>query len=437
MKKPASEYQSLAQQIQAASPQKLWVGIVKFAGNLDNPLQAGGLVDEIFAEVKAQGFAAAAPETTTIAGHSMGGIIAQKYLANKNFAGLVLLSSYLTRSAEGSSLPKATLPVLTLSGELDGQTRMTRIALDAKSALELERSTGYENVARTKPVIVLPKVNHSQFAGPIRMSSDLDAEVDYNTAQRLIAATVADFLVVNTPGTIPVQDSELALERIGAAIQQTRTLIAPYWAAQDRDALWCADAQRNEARDASQTFTLQVTQELFDNDAAFARSKPSVSLTNPTTIALTPGAIFKFAANPMDISTTPEAVQILGCKNKSREAINKLAELPVGTPMSCQEQNARAYEWALAQVSPEVRDRFARRGRQLRFEDDRVMGSGIQWLPAGIDFDNLASERTTTVSSAALVTGQNAPFNLAGMHYCKLLAPTRAMEWILVDGLRD
>lgn len=48
-----------------------------------------------------------------------------------------------------------------------------------------------------------------------------------------------------------------------------------------------------------------------------------------------------------------------------------------------------------------------------------------------------SSAAVLEVSSIQLKTDVSYPIGMfQGMHFCKLLSPTKAMEWIYVDGLR-
>ena len=50
---------------------------------------------------------------------------------------------------------------------------------------------------------------------------------------------------------------------------------------------------------------------------------------------------------------------------------------------------------------------------------------------------NGEKEVSLEVTSAILLTNSSPEiFDIAGYHYCKLLSPARAMEWIYVDSLR-
>ena len=72
--------------------------------------------------------------------------------------------------------------------------------------------------------------------------------------------------------------------------------------------------------------------------------------------------------------------------------------------------------------------------------DDMRQGSVLEWLQSRLEF--LAS----TDSNAAVVVVRAPYFYTAnlelglrladGHHWCSLLSPARALEWIMIDGLR-
>jgi len=166
-------------------------------------------------------------------------------------------------------LLQAKLPVFILSGELDGQTQVTRVAVDAKSILAIRTDTN------RKLVVVLPKVNHAQFAGNNMSQGDLQPEIDYNEAQSNIARLMIDFMLVNENELTESDETHAATERISAAKRMTHELLSQYWIAQNKDTQWCAEAQHDEAEFVASSRSLKVNNEMFGDDFSFARSKPT------------------------------------------------------------------------------------------------------------------------------------------------------------------
>jgi hypothetical protein len=104
----------------------------------------------------------------------------------------------------------------------------------------------------------------------------------------------------------------------------------------------------------------------------------------------------------------------------------------------CQAINEAAWSLALSTASPAARARFAAwPGRPLRPVADKTptpnggpwfIWNYLQFVDAGGDHVKVQSWSSFTPLDG-LAYG-------AGTHYCKLLSPARALEWIYTDGLR-
>ena len=64
------------------------------------------------------------------------------------------------------------------------------------------------------------------------------------------------------------------------------------------------------------------------------------------------------------------------------------------------------------------------------FEADKVVVSGPEWIFGSIKFVHDTKEGVFRVTSTALAN------KALKVHYCKLLSPARALEWLLVGSLR-
>lgn len=112
----------------------------------------------------------------------------------------------------------------------------------------------------------------------------------------------------------------------------------------------------------------------------------------------------------------------------------------------CRAVNEEAYAWALSNAEESVRERFLKNGEPFVMVDDKeatIGYKGPEWIA-----DEMVYKRVKTATGSRIeiqswkfvVSNTNeghVPWFLpAGMHYCKLLSPARAMEWIYTDGLR-
>lgn len=123
-----------------------------------NPLELSGAISDALNQLYAAGLDKNAP--VFYSGHSLGSVMIQDHLANKNVkaAGLILTGGYIQRKYLWPTF-NFNIPTLTIGGELDGLSRITRIA--EAFYLSNERDSHIDDY----PVIVAPGVNHWQFAG--------------------------------------------------------------------------------------------------------------------------------------------------------------------------------------------------------------------------------------------------------------------------------
>jgi pimeloyl-ACP methyl ester carboxylesterase len=427
---PARRYLGLARAVQQATSLRLGVGIARFTLKLPNPPEAELRLQEIEHRARKDCACKLAGERVLLAGHSMGGIIARDFVKPHGYGGLVLLASYLPDLPLSPDLGSYPAPVLTLGGELDGRTWVTRIAEESRKLGLLGAAE-----AASKPVVVVPRVNHQQFAGGDADAEDIPAEIPLALARQRIARVVADFAQARlAPGATPAES------RLKAAVQQTRQLVSPYLEARELErGKWCRAAQENlVALKPQDTGLLEVSHQLHESTLSFLWSKPSIK-TSGAKVKIEVPAYLTRAQDLMDASPgEPESALSLACKLKSQQAVQQhLPQASFGPPRTCAELNQQALQWALKRVGAAAKARYLARGAQLAFAGDRVLGAGFQWAAAKLELQrSQQAPVVVTVRSPALRSGTSAGLGLGGMHYCKLLSPARAVEWVLVEGLK-
>mmetsp|Transcript_1152 Transcript_1152/g.1932 ORF Transcript_1152/g.1932 Transcript_1152/m.1932 type:complete len:207 (-) Transcript_1152:541-1161(-) len=105
----------------------------------------------------------------------------------------------------------------------------------------------------------------------------------------------------------------------------------------------------------------------------------------------------------------------------------------------CAKINQAAYEWALSTVHEEDRERFIQHGVPLVMVNDTkpTPPAGPWWIYNYLTIKPNPDNHNVEIGSFYAFYSLSASPYGAGNHYCKLLSPARAMEWILVDGLRQ
>mmetsp|Transcript_18746 Transcript_18746/g.28784 ORF Transcript_18746/g.28784 Transcript_18746/m.28784 type:complete len:118 (+) Transcript_18746:189-542(+) len=110
-----------------------WVAIPEYIFEVPNPLQVDRDFKSALRKLRKVGFSG---NNVVIVGHSLGGVIAQNYIASNPDASkaMILLGStiykkYLSINEDGSSKLEIQTPTLTLAGEKDGLMRISRGAV--------------------------------------------------------------------------------------------------------------------------------------------------------------------------------------------------------------------------------------------------------------------------------------------------------------------
>lgn len=112
----------------------------------------------------------------------------------------------------------------------------------------------------------------------------------------------------------------------------------------------------------------------------------------------------------------------------------------------CQAINQEALDWALGHASAKALARYnGASGQPLRIVKDVYAGIGITgptWIKKALMYTPTADNKAVEVSAPYFATenknlGDEPYTNTVGYHYCKLLSPARAIEWIYVDGLKQ
>ena len=105
--------------------------------------------------------------------------------------------------------------------------------------------------------------------------------------------------------------------------------------------------------------------------------------------------------------------------------------------VSCSALNELSFQFAQDIATEKALKRFNAKGRPLTFEDDIVQEWNSGWEDKkGISY-TFYDDNSVGVASLSVITDNDfVPVEDSGMHYCDLLSPFKALEWIYVTGIR-
>ena len=457
------QYLPLVLAIQKTSQYSLWVGIPDFAFHTPEPIVISGGISRVLKNMSASGM-----NTTKIfyAAHSLGGIMLQDYLHSNPASGVaqILMGSFLLRSYRGAAFP---LPTLTIGGELDGLCRVTRIMEEYYH--RILNSSSMDTAVKNFPVAVVMGMTHFQFCSSnppaFVKSHDLKPEISFDEAHSLVASLVSAFISLHM-GNLSL------LSTLSTAVQTAGKFFQPLIDAYELEGFYnfnppCYDNLPSPACTAGCPWSQYAQQvmgglthaKLIDMDAFHPVSQinpihlPHIlnNCSSPSpdceikTVTVSQN-VYK-EVDKLDTAFFSTSANEIRVKLKARQAVMEAAgyhnvsfNVSDGSSI-CKVINQQAYDWALQNASSNTRARFLEFGVQLVMAEDKgPYNVGPLWIWTPLSYSkstNSTGGEIMEVQSVMLRTPTDYPIkSAAGMHYCKLLSPARAMEWIYVDGLR-
>ena len=362
---------------------------------------------------------------------SVSGFYLQKNAKDSKLKALVLMGSTISRTTSLRDFP---IPVLTLAAELDGVTRITRIAVEYEK-LTHNTTSFFKRLYRT-PVIYIEGANHAQFASgelrPKLKSADLKANVTEVQTHREIGKYLNAFLTV----TFSSDDSQIdeALDQLSDAFLRSVKKFQPLLDVRNLDtdgeeSMWTILAQEYFAQEYGDR--VAVSNDILENPWFFGR-EPTISFNDDDMIIGTTALIHSEAkSNGIKLKTDMESPLEIDMKLVAKEAIWKALVGQNDTvlrsePNTCKSLNHLALILALCISSEEARERYLSQGRPIILENDAKRGANILWAPTSLEM--WEDKAGLHVRSMAMVTSKH--------HFCKVMSPYRALEWINVDSLR-
>lgn len=497
---PPDRYLPVAAAIQRhATDQRLWVAIPRFLADSPIPREMPLVVDQARRALRRAGLPEDSP-CLFVAHSVGGIAIQKYLKAfPEQGIGQVLMGSFLGRwnlrglDSQGRTLIDYPRPTLTLAGTLDGLARISRFAIGYWLQ---QRNASSASHPELFPVVTIEGACHMQFASgepvPYVAAFDLLPTTPEAEVHEQIGSLVASFLPTcraasaAAAGTTAVHSDEPllspalaeAVARSGVWLQplidallmegyngfkpacyetaetnsRTNPCCTPYspWIQEQANALMAAEPESpvRFGLTALDSFHRSYTYNPFAKPpvhvpqicADGAPGQPRQLHVTSVTQAL----YGLFTA--LDTGFFPVAAYSLRCKLNSRQSF--WSHGGVADPVFAQTDgpsrgapiNEAAFRWTLAAMGDGPRRRFEQLGQPMAMQPDSVrpaVGPLWIWSYPRYRYQQQADGLVYGLSCTVMKTPLNYPIRAAsGFHYCQLLSPGAAMEWICIDGLR-
>ena len=374
------------------------------------------------------------------------------------------MGSFLARKYRNETYPVSTL---TISGELDGLCRVTRIMESFYHSIL--RASNRSEAVTNFPVVTVTGMNHMQFASgdpPLLVKArDLRPEITEAQAHTAVAG------LVNTFVTLHSGDSQ-SFPVLSRAVDATEVFMRPITTAFELEGYhnfkppcnraplsseclsgsrWSSRAQEimGGLREARVNDTDQFHPVYEINPVHLPHIHNNCPVPTPECVLQT-GTVTQNVYDELDKLDTgfvPISASEMRVKMSSRQAIMEAAghkDVNFNTSDGfsiCKIINEESYSWALSNASTTTVARFQKFGEPYAMgEDEGPYNVGPIWILEPLKYKKTSSDGNDVVDVRSPMLRTPLDFYIrvsAGFHYCKLLSPGRAVEWIYVDGLRD
>eukprot|EP00347_Sterkiella_histriomuscorum_P010783 403374937 len=469
---PVSGYQPFAEKLQEVAADhglRAFVSVPQFLFDTPEPMQTGSAFNSALNEIKKAGFTG---DNVFLAGHSLGGVMAQNFAPSHSNAikGLILEGSVLlrgTRKVQTNGFTKFNfnVPTLTLCGELDGLLRITRCAESHYHQ--------YENIDPSQkdmfPIVAFKGLSHWGFSsGPLPsnvLNNDLVGEIEQSEGHKQVASAIIGFMgkimkaskAASLKATAefdlkPIVDSmklENSVYLKEPCYSQTLiNIVRPDcskgspWVEMNGQVIMGGDLPSGVKISTEDNFhrvwtTNPVHLPQFNNtcDGHSSCTINSVTVTEliNTSLDVMDTGMFPIAALEM-------RTKLMSRQSAQQTAGNAKADFHTTDEVGdrCADINDAAIQWAYKNISPEAKKRYDQFGQKLQVgKDQGPYNAGPLWIWTDMKYVEDSAKTTMTLESAMMRTPTDYFIHAAsGFHYCKLLSPFRAVEWMTVDGLK-
>jgi len=384
------------------------------------------------------------PSDIFIMGHSLGGVGARHFFDGyPGTAGLALFGTQYNGDHEDYKgtlgypvdLASFPAPLLAITGELDmvPTSHTVELVRQAKSFADKDRYM--------KVPVIIEGMDHSQFCPPFHVKGDLMPEINNDAATSQIGDVLAAWM-----DNVVVAGSSNAQATLKSYMDKTLPMAEPFMASQVVDKNWCAIAQSILGNDAWSNSKFKVVSNERYDSANLEHFHPSATQDGDTATLNIGFYLFYSATNeswPGADTFLPayEGAKDISCKMISEDKIDQLVgksprDMTTDEVKNvCRTINKASIENAkriLGLHWPKALRRFQEQGKTLTFLEDGQAFAGPQWILTGMTFKE--SESQIQIGGYAMTSPVTSPI-YPGNHYCKLLAPSKAVEVLMTRGL--
>eukprot|EP00929_Paragymnodinium_shiwhaense_P110232 TRINITY_DN7706_c0_g1_i1.p1 TRINITY_DN7706_c0_g1~~TRINITY_DN7706_c0_g1_i1.p1 ORF type:complete len:615 (-),score=187.49 TRINITY_DN7706_c0_g1_i1:537-2381(-) len=385
-----------------------------------------------------------AKEQVFVAGHSLGATCANYMVQgySYDYAGLMEFGGYIDMTGSGS-LPEYAIPVLHMAGELDGgAARPGKLSYYYSQMRDYEKAHGTEEALTKKPVQVLEGLDHSDFCPGFFVTKvkDCKSEVDQDTALHRIAEGASAFLHLNSGAAADLKAA--GLKTMKDMVPFTESMCEPYLKAFEYEKKgtagpWCSQAQHLIAGLPSQDTEKLVIE---GDDCHFVEGSlhdfehfhTSYNVSADGHLKVSCGASKEDASNVLNTGGQVSAESV-DCKMLDATRVGEQLKVKTDSTVSCADINKKAVELAESLLAPKSRKRYEEKGRKWCFKEDAQAPFNIGPLFVNGKIKFAETAQCMEVTSLGLISTVNSSI-YPGNHYCKLLSPARAMDWMMTDS---
>ena len=393
---PPERYILLTEQIQTVSLNSLWIAIPSFVDNFPLEQLRPKVIDEMITKLHTSGMPIN-NATIFLSGHGLGGIasqiLARKHL-NKIF-GQILIGSYLERKYR-SSTEIYPISTLTLSGELDGLTRVTRI---------IEAFYFYSTYPHF--TLIIPGMNHMNVASgkpPNRIiRNDISSEINETIAHQQLAILICDYMnmLLNNQTTTSLLEYNFDRTKLfsqpyfdASKLEGSYHFLPPCYNQTNQQcqlgSAWSPYAQKIMSG-LNDTVQMNISDEfhiVYKTPEHFAHLDNNCSNMKPlNNCILNIHTVTQNVYDDSDTGETPTAANEMRVKLISRQVLlqardgRKYDFNQTDNQSLCGLINQYALNWALNNTETQTRQRYEKVGKKIIIGDDiGPLNAGPLWI---------------------------------------------------------